>query len=123
MNNKKVLICEDDEGIIEIAGIVLEDMGYEVVTQMDGHGIFSRIEEVKPDLLLLDLWLPGLTGDQITRQLKAQESTKHMPIVIMSANKDTEKIAKEAGADAFLAKPFDLTVLETTIAKHITNCF
>jgi two-component system, OmpR family, alkaline phosphatase synthesis response regulator PhoP len=121
MNSKRVLICEDDEGIIELAEIVLEEAGYNVVTEMNSQNIYNVIERVKPDLLLVDLWLPGISGDVITRHLKEQESTKNLIIIVMSANKDTEKIAHDAGADAFLAKPFDIAALEAIVTKYLAK--
>ncbi|HEX2914523.1 MAG TPA: response regulator [Chloroflexia bacterium] len=119
MKDKSVLICEDDEGIIDVAQIVLEEMGYTVIVQNDSTNIFARIEEVQPHLILLDLWMPGLSGAEITRRLKADARTQFIPIIIMSANRDTARIAQEAGADAFLAKPFDISALEEVVASHL----
>lgn len=119
MNNKTVLVCEDDEGIIDIAQIVLGDKGYTVVGLLNPAGIFAAVTETKPDLILLDLWMVGLSGDDIARQLKAAETTRHIPIIIMSANKDAGEIARVAGAEDFLAKPFDLAALEKIVEKYI----
>ena len=119
MNNKTVLVCEDDEGIIDIAQIVLGDKGYTVVGLLNPAGIFATIAETKPDLILLDLWMLGLSGDDITRHLKAAEATRHIPVIIMSANKDAEEIARQAGAEDFLAKPFDLSALEKIVEKYV----
>lgn len=117
MNSKRILICEDDEGITEVAQIVLETMGYEVMIQNDSTNIYTRVEEVKPDLILLDLWMPGLSGEEIAHHLKNQASTKHIPIIIMSANKDTAQIASQTGAEAFLPKPFDIVDLENIVEE------
>lgn len=119
MSDKNVLICEDDEGITDVAQIVLEGMGYQVTVQNDSTNIFNRIAEVKPNLILLDLWMPGLSGEEIARTLKANPSTRDIPIIIMSANKDTAQIATKAGANAFLAKPFDITALENLVEDFI----
>ncbi len=119
MSDNCVLIYEDDEGITEIIRLVLEGKGYHVITQSNSTNIYSKIEEVKPDLILLDLWMPGLSGEEITRQLKADASTEHLPVIIISANKDAEKIASNAGATAFLAKPFDISALEDIVDEHI----
>lgn len=117
--NKTVLICDDDEGIIDVATIVLQDKGYKVISLLNGEKILEKIKEVKPDIILLDLWMPALPGDLLTKQLKSIESTKNIPIIIVSAGRDTKKVAAEAGADGFLNKPFDITELEQIVEKYI----
>jgi CheY-like chemotaxis protein len=121
MNKKRILICEDDEGIAEIVQILLEGKGYKVACLHDSRTVYTKIAEVKPDLILLDLWMPGLNGEEIVRHLKGNEITRPIPIIIISANRDTEKIAKQTGADAFLAKPFDLAVLENIVEDYLSN--
>src|SRR5690348_11774130 len=101
MNDRPILICEDDEGITEVAQIILEAKGYRVITQNDSTNIYAKIEEINPALILLDLWMPGLGGEEITRHLKADARTRHIPIIVISANKDIQQIARQAGADAF----------------------
>lgn len=119
MTEKCVLVCEDDEGIIEIAQIVLSDKGYRVVSLLNPARIFAIVEETKPDLILVDLWMVGFNGDEITRRLKAGPTTRHIPVIIMSANKDAREIARQAGAEDFLAKPFDLDALEKIVETYI----
>jgi DNA-binding response OmpR family regulator len=107
---KKILIADDDEGIVEALQIFLEDEGYEVETILDG----ARIRDFPhglPDLMLLDIWMSGWNGRDICIALKSQEATQHLPIILISANKDTKKMAIEAGADGFIVKPFDLDEL------------
>src|SRR5579884_3220359 len=71
------------------------------------------------DLLLLDLWLSGWSGRDICISLKSQEATRHLPIILISANNETEKIAHEAGADDFLAKPFNLDEVQEKIENFL----
>jgi DNA-binding response OmpR family regulator len=118
MNNKTVLICDDDEGIIEVTTIILEEKGYNVISMTSCETLFEKIDKFNPRVILLDLWMPDATGDEITRQLKADDKTKQIPIIIVSANKDTEKVAKESGADDFLCKPFDINELEDIVQKY-----
>lgn len=115
---KKVLFCDDDEGIVDVVNIILEDKGYKVLALTNSSTIFQVIRKQKPDVILLDLWMPGLGGQDITRILKSQGDTKGIPVVIISANKDTHRIAKEVGADEFLTKPFDIDDLERVVEKH-----
>jgi DNA-binding response OmpR family regulator len=115
--SKKILIAEDDEGILEAMKIMLELEGYEVKTTVDGKAIHDMKEEL-PDLLLLDIWMSGMDGRDICKYLKSQEYTKHIPIILMSASKETEKTAREVGADDFLAKPFELDELVAMVDKY-----
>ncbi len=119
MTQKHVLICEDDTGILDVTSIVLEAKGYKVTALAESTDIMSIIKKECPDIILLDLWIAGKQGDEITRELKASADTKQIPIIIFSANKDTETIAKRAGADDFLTKPFDIDELEGMVDKYI----
>ena len=106
-SKKKILIADDDPGILDVLTLLLEEDGYEVETTDDGATI-GEFQNGYPDLMLLDIWLSGWNGRDICRALKIREDTKHLPIILISANNETEKIAQEAGADDFLAKPFNL---------------
>jgi CheY-like chemotaxis protein len=116
---KTILVCDDDEGILEVVKIVLEDQGYNVVPLSDPEKVQSTVIKVKPNLILLDLWMPVLNGDTITQALKAAPETKNIPVIIISANKDTSAIAKKIGADSFLAKPFNIEELESLVARFL----
>src|SRR6185437_7865688 len=105
---KKILIAEDDRAIIEVVKIILENEGYEVFTADQGETVHKTIDEQKPDMLLLDIWLYGEDGGQIAKAIKAKAKTRELPIVLMSANNETEKITKQVGADDFLLKPFNI---------------
>ncbi|MDQ3099547.1 MAG: response regulator [bacterium] len=117
---KHVLICEDDSGILDVVSIVLESKGYFVTAMAESTNIISIIKDTCPDIILLDLWIAGKQGDEITRELKSSADTKDIPIIIFSANKDTAMIAQRAGADAFLAKPFEILDLENMVEKYIS---
>lgn len=115
---KKILVADDDPGILDALRFMLEESGYQVDTTVDGETVAKMFED-KPDLLLLDIWMSGQDGRDICKALKAQDSTRHIPIIMVSANKDTERIAKEAGADDFLAKPFEMKDLLSKVAFHL----
>ena len=117
---KTVILCDDDEGILEIAKIVLEDQGYRVLTCVDSRKMFDLVSHEKPNLVLIDLWMPHLNGDVIALTLKNHNTTKNIPIVIISANRDTEEIAVQVGANGYLAKPFDINDLEAIVEKHLS---
>ena len=107
---KKIMIADDDPGIVDAVGMLLEFEGYNVSTTVDGATVLDMKEEL-PDLLLLDIWMSGEDGRDICRQLKNMESTKNIPVIMVSASRDIAKSAFEAGADDFLAKPFEMDVL------------
>lgn len=107
---KKVMIADDDPGILDAVEAMLEFGGYEVSSTPNGATVLD-IKSDFPDLLLLDIWMSGTDGRDVCKQLKAQASTKDMPIIMISASTELEKSAKEAGADDFLEKPFDMDEL------------
>src|SRR5689334_12889493 len=96
---KKILVCDDDEGILDIVSIILENKGYEVKIINTGKGIEKKVLQYKPDLILLDLWLAGMDGKEISKILKRDTRTKKIPIIIVSALTETQKISQEIGAD------------------------
>lgn len=120
MGKKKILIAEDDLSILEVMQIILGDSGYDVITEDDGNKLMKKLEEHHPDLLLLDIWIGGKDGGEIAKKLKGDEETRNLPVIIISANNDTEKIAKRAGADDFLQKPFDVEDLLKIVKKHVS---
>lgn len=116
---KKILIAEDDSAILDALTILLEDEGYEVQTMVDGAA-FQNIHQALPDLLLLDIWLSGWNGRDICATLKSEERTRHLPVILFSANKETKTLAQEAGADDFITKPFELDELLAKIEHHLS---
>lgn len=116
---KKILIAEDDKAIIEVVKIILENEGYLILATDREEAIHEALKKESPDLILLDIWLSGEDGGKIAKYLKEKKETKHIPIVIMSANNETEKITKDAGADDFLLKPFNIDDLLYIVKKYI----
>jgi len=88
----KILICDDEQEILDITRLILEDSGYEVLAIIDSGSVGALIEKEKPDVLLIDLWMPGLSGDQVVRELRKNEEIKDLPIVVISASKDGKEI-------------------------------
>jgi len=115
---KRILVAEDDPGIGDMLHEMLSDAGYEVEIEVDGHAV-QQMQEPFPDLLFLDIRLSGTDGRTICRQLKSQEATHHLPIILLSANKDTQQMARESGADDFLAKPFEMGDMLALVAKYV----
>ncbi|GAB2693708.1 hypothetical protein GCM10027037_16470 [Mucilaginibacter koreensis] len=121
MSTKKILICDDDEGILDMMVMVLEDSGYEVISEANSLNVYQVIDRERPDLLLIDLWMPVLSGDQVVKQLKSSPKTQFIPIIVISASTDGRRIAGEAGADEFIPKPFDLDKLISQVQNLTEN--
>lgn len=117
MNKKKILVADDDPAILEVITLMLEDAGYEVATSVNGETV-EEMRGVLPDLILLDIWMSGMDGRDICKHLRAKKKTKHIPIVMISANRDAEAIALDAGANDFLAKPFEMNRLLSMVEKY-----
>jgi DNA-binding response OmpR family regulator len=103
-----VLIADDDPDILMLISLTLERDGYEVVVARDGLSAYEAALERVPHLVVLDLMMPGIDGCEVTRRLRAEDSTKDVPIVIVTAFAEESQAAKalEAGADAYMKKPF-----------------
>ena len=117
---KKILIIDDDLDILLALQALLEDAGYnvEVSEQIQNVLLATRDTSDLPDILLLDMLLSGQDGRKITKQLKSQDSTKHIPIILFSAYPSAEDYAHLAGANDFIAKPFDIDVLLAKIEQY-----
>jgi DNA-binding response OmpR family regulator len=116
---KKIIIADDDPGILDAVGMMLEFEGYQVIRMENCEGLLKIMEQELPDLLLLDIWMSGTDGRDICMQLKASELTRHLPVVMISASYEIGASALEAGADDFLAKPFDIEDLLAKVQKNI----
>lgn len=115
---RKVLVADDDPAIVESITLILEEYGYLVQSTSDGQTLYQLKYDL-PDLILLDIWMSGDDGREICTFLKKQENTKHIPIIMISASRDIKKSARDAGADDFLAKPFNIDELIKIIEKCI----
>lgn len=117
MTSKRVLIFDDDADILEVCAIVLETSGFAVSMQNNCEGVVAKLEQAAPDVVLMDNKIPPLGGIQASKDIRASAAFAAVPIVFFSANKDVAKLAKEAGADYFIEKPFDLDMLVDLIRK------
>lgn len=120
---KRILLIEDEHEISLIMKMRLESGGYEVREAFDGQEGLKAARSWKPDLILLDLVLPKMSGTQILKELKEDEKYKHIPIVIVTGLSQDVFNVKEATtkADAFFLKPFDSVELMATIADFLKN--
>jgi DNA-binding NtrC family response regulator len=112
---KRIIIFDDDEDILAICSYVLEEQGWEVHTFTDCNHIIERVSSINPSVILMDNWIPDVGGIVSTQMLKKNETLKKIPVIYFSANNDIHLLADNAGAETFLAKPFDLDELQNII--------
>jgi DNA-binding response OmpR family regulator len=116
----QILVVDDDSDILDAMRFVLEDANYLVKTTQNGESVEELIKVKKlPCLIILDVLLSGRDGRDICRKLKLHKRTKHIPIIMISAHPAIKKSILEAGADAFIPKPFDITHLLQKVKELI----
>ena len=105
---KKILICDDEPYVIESLSYLAKREGYEVVTAEDGEDGLAKAKENLPGLIFLDVMMPKKSGFEVCRQLKRNERTKGIYIIILTARGEEfdETRAREVGADEYITKPF-----------------
>jgi len=112
---KKVVIFDDDEDILSICSFILEEQGWRVFGYTDCNQIVEKVSAILPDVILMDNWIPDDGGIIATQTLKKSETLRNIPVIYFSANNDIEILASHAGAETYLAKPFNLEDLERII--------
>jgi DNA-binding response OmpR family regulator len=114
---KNILVVDDEEHILTLIELSLKSLSHNLVKARDGNGAMAAVKKQKPDLVLLDLMLPGISGYDVCRMLKK----KNIPVWILSAKGFKEDVKKglSCGADDYITKPFDPEELE----KKISNFF
>jgi DNA-binding response OmpR family regulator len=112
-----VLIAEDDEDILALVVFDLEHEGYEVLTARNGEDAITLAHERRPDLVLLDVAMPGLDGYEVTRRLRADAATSGTPVVLLTARAQVKDVIEgfEAGANDYVTKPFRPDELRTRL--------
>ena len=119
---KKVLVIEDDKDIRDTIVYILEEEKYEVISSGDSK-ILKSINDFKPDLILMDNWLTewksDANGQQLSKELKSNPATSHIPVIIISAVSNIKEIAEAGLADSYLRKPFDMAELVEMVKKYI----
>jgi DNA-binding response OmpR family regulator len=103
-----VLVADDDRDILQLVSFRLERADYEVVQANDGEEALRLVKELRPDLAVLDLMMPKLNGYEVIREIRRDEETKAIPVILLTARVQEADVARgfEAGADDYLKKPF-----------------
>lgn len=115
---KKILFVDDEPELAEVVKIRLENSGYEVMTVVTGEEAVASLKEAKslPDLILLDLLLPCMQGQEVCKWLKSDDRLKNIPVILFTASaSDMSRTARECGAESYIMKPFEPEELLITI--------
>ena len=118
---KTILIVEDNELNMKLFHDLLEAHNYETLQTRDGNDALALAREHKPDLILMDIQLPGVSGLEVTRQIKADDELKSIPVVAVTAfaMKGDEDRIREGGCEAYIAKPIRIDELISTVQQFI----
>lgn len=111
MHNKKIFICDDDSTIVDMLQMLLEMSGYDTIIEVNSLNALEVIKASRPDVILSDIWMPLLSGDELIKKIRQDQELKDIFIISISASKDGKDVALQAGADCFIAKPFDINEL------------
>jgi DNA-binding response OmpR family regulator len=123
MTDTKVLVLDDDSSVSEMIGTGLETFGYKVALAGNEKEFWASVTREKPDIILMDVGMPGIDGISLCRHVRLSESAKDIPIIIVTAFND-EKTFHDAmlfGANDFIAKPFDIGEIKRKIDDIITK--
>ena len=112
----KILVIEDNLDLKEILDYILKDDGHEVIPCSDGSSL-RTLDMIKPDVIMMDEILSGSRGSALCRQLKSDDTTKHIPVILISAMPNLKDIAAGCGADAYIEKPFNIDNLFDVIKR------
>lgn len=117
---KHILVVDDDQTTLKALVYILERENYHVVSSLSGKLLLDELAQ-PPDLIILDRRLSGMDGIEVCKYLKKKPATKHIPVILLSASSGMDILAKEAGADDSIEKPFDFRDLLEKIAKHLKD--
>ena len=119
--NGTVLVVDDNPSLGELVEAILFPMNYDLHVATRGDEALAMLDEIKPDVMLLDVMMPGMDGFETCRQLKEDLDVSHIPVVMVTALSDAEDRVRglDAGADDFLTKPVDPEVLDRLITRYL----
>ena len=118
---KCILVYDDDLEILTVCRAILEMHNYRVETIANCENIIADIDLIKPDIILMDLWIPKIGGENAISLMLDNPRTRHVPVILFSANAEIEKVCKRTATDGFLKKPFAVTDLLGIVANAIAE--
>ncbi|WP_423149437.1 response regulator [Rubrolithibacter danxiaensis] len=117
--DKRILVVDDENDILEILELILSEEGYKVATSPTAEGILDKIEAIKPDLILMDVDIGEEDGRKICSVIKANAKTHDIPVIMISAYSSIADTVQEAGAEDFIPKPFSIYTLIDHIERQL----
>lgn len=117
----KIIIYDDDKDILLVTSTILKLKGYEVTCREHCRNLYDDLTDFAPQVILMDNWLPDMGGVKAIQYIKNQDVFKDIPVIFFSANSNVEELAKEAGADELLKKPFEVAELQAMIEALVTK--
>ncbi|MBI3882657.1 MAG: response regulator [Sphingobacteriales bacterium] len=117
----RILIYDDDVDILEVSSAILRMRDFDVLCKDNCKNVITDIVAYKPDVILMDNWLPDIGGVKAIQLIKSNDELKDIPVVFFSANSHVEQLAKEAGANYMLPKPFELNALVEVITTALNE--
>jgi len=118
----KILYIDDNSTNLELAHRILTGFGYEMLSALDAYTGIETANRTQPDVILMDINLPGIEGTEATARIKATPTLSHIPVIAMTANDSTQmqQLCFESGCDAYLPKPYQPTLLLETIQQFVS---
>lgn len=118
---KKILIVDDEKDLVEMLKMRLEANDYEIITAYNGEEGLEKAELCRPDLILLDIMMPGISGFEVLRRLKDNAWAKDIPVIMLTAKGDTNSIfkAEDMSVKDYIMKPYNSKVLLETIRRFV----
>ncbi len=116
---KKILTCDDEKNIVRLIQVNLERQGYEVITAYNGRECLEKVSLHQPDLIVLDLMMPEMTGFEVLEELKKHPMTADIPVIMLTARTQDQDVLRgwQAGVECYLTKPFNPIELITFIKR------
>ena len=120
----KILVADDDVLVHKLVAAALAETSYEVMAARDGAEALKLVDEVRPDLKVLDINMPRKDGWEVLHELRSQAGTRSLPVIMLTGYSDTKSqiLGLNSGADDYIAKPFDLNELRVRVASVLRRC-
>ena len=124
MAKKNIMVVDDEENIVELVKAIMENEGYDVITASDGKECLEKLKSAKPDLILLDMMMPGMSGREVCERIRADPKTKNLKVAFLTVAKFSEAgkdvLNKMKVAD-YINKPFDNDDLIARVKKALSR--